>query len=116
MDIPEPDVCLPQLYQQFIRALVERFQPERRLGRLKEYTHYFARNYFFGHHLASKVQASSSLEEAWIRAVEFFGENDPGSASGLESPFDATVRGAAADCSNQNQASETSLSAVLTSF
>jgi tRNA-dihydrouridine synthase len=102
MDIPEPDVCLPQLYRQFTRALVERFPPERRLGRLKEYTHYFAKNYFFGHHLASKVQASSSLETAWARAMEFFGANDPCGIPGLESPFAVNGQDPEVDCSNQN--------------
>ena len=103
MDIPMPEVFLPGLYQNFIVALVERFQPERRLGRLKEFTHYFAKNYFFGHHLASKVQASITLEEAWLRAVAFFSNNDPHGAARLTSPFAATVRGAAGDCSNQSQ-------------
>jgi len=109
MDIPEHDVGLPYLYQQFIMALVERFQPDRRLGRLKEFTHYFAKNYFFGHHLASKVQASASLEDAWARAVEFFADNDPQDAVRLTSPFVVTVRGAAVDCSSQNRVSETLL-------
>jgi tRNA-dihydrouridine synthase B len=106
MEIPEPDVCLPYLYQKFIMALVERFQPDRRLGRLKEFTHYFAKNYFFGHHLASKVQASVSLEEAWSRSVDFFAENDPDGAGRLKSPFAWAVRGAEVDCSNQSRASE----------
>ena len=57
-------------------ALSERFQPERRLGRLKEFTHYFAKNYFFGHHLAAKVQASRSFVAACDRALTFFAEHD----------------------------------------
>ena len=91
MEIPMPDICLPHIYSNFIRALIERFQPERRLGRLKEFTHYFARNYFFGHHLASRVQSSISLEEAWLRSTEFFGANDTHGISGLVSPFALTV-------------------------
>ncbi|MCL2789626.1 MAG: tRNA-dihydrouridine synthase family protein [Desulfobulbus sp.] len=77
MDIPEPDIRLPQLYETFMGALIERFRPERRLGRLKEFTHYFATNYFFGHHLAAKVQASGSIEEAWRHAAAFFAANEP---------------------------------------
>ena len=38
------------LYLRFIELLEESFLPERRLGRLKEFTHYFAKNYPFGHH------------------------------------------------------------------
>jgi tRNA-dihydrouridine synthase B len=78
-----PKVCLPYIYQEYVTALIERFQPDRRLGRLKEFTHYFARNYFFGHHLASKVQASCSLQDAWRQAVVFFKANDPGKGEGL---------------------------------
>lgn len=103
VDIPEPEVCLPLLYQKFVVALVERFQPDRRLGRLKEFTHYFAKNYFFGHHLASKVQSSNSLKDAWLRAVEFFGENDPHGGDQLRSPFILPVPEGAADCSTQSR-------------
>jgi nifR3 family TIM-barrel protein len=70
--IAEPVVSLPAVYGGFLDLLCEHFKPERRLGRLKEFTHYFARNYEFGHHLASKVQASNSLEEAKERAGLFF--------------------------------------------
>jgi hypothetical protein len=51
---------------------------------LKEFTHYFARNYPFGHHLASAVQSSSSVEEAWTRAGSFFAGSDPGGWSVLQ--------------------------------
>ena len=54
-DISKPAPDLPLLYASFAAALVQRFRPERRLGRLKEFTHYFAKNYFFGHHLAARV-------------------------------------------------------------
>jgi tRNA-dihydrouridine synthase len=86
VELPAQEVCLPRLYQGFVTALVQRFLPERRLGRLKEFTHYFARNYFFGHHLAAQVQSSLSLEEAWSRAEAFFAANDP-LGGGLPSPF-----------------------------
>ncbi len=63
-----------ELYQRFIELLEESFAPERRLGRLKEFTHYFSKNYQFGHHLASAVQSSASVKEARQRALLFFGE------------------------------------------
>lgn len=74
--VPEPEVCLPILYCEYLQGLIHRFRPERRLGRLKEFTHYFASNYFFGHHLASRVQSSRSLADAWLRAVAFFNTSD----------------------------------------
>lgn len=89
MAVPERATDLPLLYQELVTALEERFSPERRLGRLKEFTHYFARNYAFGHHLASAVQASGSMDEAVIRARAFFARHDAAStgrvaAAGVE--------------------------------
>ena len=104
LEIPEPHICLPQLYQGYVDALIQRFQPERRLGRLKEFTHYFAKNYFFGHHLAAKVQASSSLDEAWEQAVAFFVVNDADGREGLVSPFSAKVE--VVDCSSRSPGTE----------
>lgn len=69
--VAETQVMLPEMYGKFIDHL-ELFRPEHRLGRLKEFTHYFARNYLFGHQLASRVQSSVSLEEARGRAGIFF--------------------------------------------
>ena len=71
-DIAEPTVSLPAVYGNFIELLGELFRPEYRLGRLKQFTHYFAQNYKFGHHLASRVQSSDSVEEARERAALFF--------------------------------------------
>jgi tRNA-dihydrouridine synthase B len=70
--IAAPEVSLPAVYESYIDHLNELFRPEYRLGRLKEFTHYFARNYKFGHHLASRVQSSSSVDEAGERAAVFF--------------------------------------------
>ena len=70
------EVNKPALYLRFIELLEESFLPERRLGRLKEFSHYFAKNYPFGHHLASAVQSSGSLGEARERACIFFAKNE----------------------------------------
>lgn len=70
--IAEPSVSLPVVYGNFVDLVNELFQPERRLGRLKEFTHYFAKNYKFGHQLGSRVQSSSSMNEARERADIFF--------------------------------------------
>jgi nifR3 family TIM-barrel protein len=70
--VAEAAVSLPAVYGMFIDLLNKHFRPEYRLGRLKQFTHYFAHNYQFGHHLASKVQASKDLEEARERADIFF--------------------------------------------
>jgi nifR3 family TIM-barrel protein len=89
-DIPRPTADLPAIYQRFTRDLQERFRPERRLGRLKEFTHYFATNFQFGHHLAAAVQSSQTFEQARRRAESFLlrhagetvsGEFDSGSTA-----------------------------------
>ena len=69
--IDQPTVSLPTVYGSFIDHL-ELYRPEYRLGRLKEFTHYFARNYQFGHLLASRVQSSVSVDEVRERAALFF--------------------------------------------
>lgn len=76
-NLPAPDICLPLIYQEFCENLVTRFRSERRLGRLKEFTHYISRNYPFGHHLASAVQSSGSFAQARKRAASFFTDHDP---------------------------------------
>lgn len=84
--VPSP-ADRPQLYRRFCELLEARFAAERRLGRLKEFTHYFAQTYAFGHTLASAVQGSRGLGEARGRAEAFFAANDPdvGAAPPVES-------------------------------
>jgi tRNA-dihydrouridine synthase B len=61
-----------RVYFRFIELLKERFVVERRLGRLKQFTHYFAENYMFGHQLATAIQTSISMDQAAERASAFF--------------------------------------------
>lgn len=68
-------LSLPEIYFRFVR-LLERFRPERRLGRLKQFTHYYGQNFTFGHHLAIAVQTSTSVEQAAERARQFFYPNE----------------------------------------
>lgn len=64
-----------EIYFKFIRLLEERFAPERQLGRLKQFTSYFAAPFPFGHHLAAAIQTCSSIEQARQRAAVFFAES-----------------------------------------
>lgn len=66
---------LSEIYGFFASELTENFPPERQLGRLKEFTHYFSRNFHFGHVLAMKAQSALTVKEALKRAGEFFDEN-----------------------------------------
>ncbi len=62
----------PDLYYRFYNILKDKFREERRLGRLKQFTHYFSRSYQFGHHLDTSVQASATFEKALENATVFF--------------------------------------------
>jgi len=70
--IADPVVSLPLVYGNFIDLINELFRPEHRIGRLKQFTPYFAQNYKFGHTLATRVQSSRSVDEARERAGIFF--------------------------------------------
>ncbi|MBI5102405.1 MAG: tRNA-dihydrouridine synthase family protein [Nitrospirae bacterium] len=74
-DIPAPAVSLPAMYAAFIEALEADYRAVYHLGRLKAFTHDFARNYKFGHSLACSVQSSRSMQEARERARAFFADN-----------------------------------------
>jgi tRNA-dihydrouridine synthase B len=74
-EIAKPKVSLPTVYGNYIELLKNLLRPEYRLGRLKEFTYYFAQNYKFGHHLATRIQASNSVDEAKERANVFFESN-----------------------------------------
>jgi len=63
---------LSKVYGSFMDLVTEIFPPERRLGRIKEFTYYFAENYKFGHLLSSRIQGSKSVGEARERAAIFF--------------------------------------------
>jgi tRNA-dihydrouridine synthase B len=62
----------PDIYCKFSEILKDKFRVERRLGRLKQFTHYFSRSYQFGHHLDTSVQSSATFKEALENATAFF--------------------------------------------
>jgi nifR3 family TIM-barrel protein len=73
---PKP-VNKPALYKQFIDILEATFPAGRQIGRTKEFTHYFCRNYAFGHHLGSKVQSCTTMEQVHGVARSFFMKQEP---------------------------------------
>lgn len=60
------------VYLQFIRSVETRFPEEKRLGRLKQFTRYYAESFTFGHQFASCIQSSATVREAKKRAEQFF--------------------------------------------
>jgi tRNA-dihydrouridine synthase len=73
--IEKPETEKSEIYSRFITLLEQRFAPERRLGRLKQFTRYFAASFQFGHHFAASIQNSDSIEQARRRAAVFFAES-----------------------------------------
>ena len=61
-----------EIFFDFITLLEERFAPERRLGRLKQFSRYYSASFNFGHHFAASIQNSSSIGEARDSAADFF--------------------------------------------
>ncbi len=64
-----------KVYETFYSYLQEDFPPEKCLGRLKEFTAYFARNFFYGHELYRLVQGSTTLSDAYESALNFLSNN-----------------------------------------
>ncbi len=60
-----------EIWQRFFRYVCEDFEPHKAIGRIKEYTAYFARNFMFGHELFRASQSASSLDELCERACRF---------------------------------------------
>jgi tRNA-dihydrouridine synthase B len=56
--------------------ILEDFSREKALGRIKEYSKYFAQNFLFGHEMYRKIQTACSLEILRENAMRFL-ESDP---------------------------------------
>ncbi len=68
-------------------ALLERYLPaERRLSRLKIFTHWLAQPLAFGHSLRTRVQSAGSLAEARDRIAAFFAACPAGASDGAAPP------------------------------
>jgi tRNA-dihydrouridine synthase B len=77
-----------EVWQRLYRYVNEDFPPEKAIGRIKEFTAYFARNFFFGHNFFSAVNSSQSLEALHDRALAFLSSNpqlalNPSTASNI---------------------------------
>ena len=64
-----------EVWETFHRYTLQDFPPEKAIGRIKEFSTYFARNFFFGHEFYRKVQGSKSLEEVYDSAMAFLNNN-----------------------------------------
>lgn len=83
---PEPR-DLQEIWERHTRYVLEDFPEGKAFFRVKAFTRYFSRNFFFGHNLHSIALSSTSLDELRARTGEFFSrgprvEDRPGT-SGL---------------------------------
>jgi len=53
------------------RYILEDFSEQKALGRLKEFTKYFAQNFLFGHVLKTNVNNALTVKSAYDVATEF---------------------------------------------
>ncbi len=60
-----------EIWNRYYGYVAEDFPPEKRIGRLKQFTAYFACNFFFGHELYRQVQGSRDCDTLRERADRF---------------------------------------------
>lgn len=71
--LPPLEIDYAEVWDRLYRYTLEDFPPERAFGRLKEFTAYFAQNFFFGHELHKGIQkahSSAEIREAAMRFLE----------------------------------------------
>jgi len=59
------------VWEKYYSYVLEDFSREKAVGRIKEFTKYFAQNFMFGHELAARVQSAQTLEILFERAQAF---------------------------------------------
>lgn len=73
-------VNLADTWQRLAAYVLEDFKPESAIGRIKAFTHYYARNFKFGHNFAAAIQSAPTLDALKERAESFLSkspETDP---------------------------------------
>ncbi|MDR0310993.1 MAG: tRNA-dihydrouridine synthase family protein [Acidobacteriota bacterium] len=60
-----------EIWDRLCRYTLEDFPPEKAIGRLKEFTAYFAQNFFFGHELFRESRRARNIEELRASALNF---------------------------------------------
>jgi tRNA-dihydrouridine synthase len=58
----KPNIDLKEVWMRFYSYTCEDFPPEKAIGRIKEFTIYYSKNFFFGHELFRAVQPSPNLD------------------------------------------------------
>jgi tRNA-dihydrouridine synthase len=67
----DPGIDYLDVWERFFRYVAEDFPRDRRLGKIKEFSSYYARSFFYGHELFRRVQSAGDLDTAHRRATGF---------------------------------------------
>jgi tRNA-dihydrouridine synthase B len=65
------EINYAEVWDRLYRYTLEDLPPERAIGRLKEFTSYFSKNFFFGHELFKRCQKARNLLEIREAAMRF---------------------------------------------
>jgi tRNA-dihydrouridine synthase len=69
--LPRLEIDHQEVWNRLYRYTLEDMPPERAFGRLKEFTFYFAKNFFFGHEMFKLIQKARNPEEIRDAANRF---------------------------------------------
>jgi tRNA-dihydrouridine synthase len=64
-----------EIWERFYHYVLEDFPPEKAIGRIKEFSFWYAKNFFFGHEFFRNTQSSPDLETLRNRALGFLDAN-----------------------------------------
>ena len=84
--LPVPEIDYVEVWERMYRYTMEDFPPDRAFGRLKEFTFYFAKNFFFGHEMDKGIQRAGTAEEIRAAALGFL-ESSPRLSASRGLPF-----------------------------
>jgi tRNA-dihydrouridine synthase len=73
--LPRLDIDYRDVWTRLYRYTLEDMPPERAFGRLKEFTFYFAKNFFFGHEMFKGIQKAGNPEQIREAAERFLDGN-----------------------------------------
>jgi tRNA-dihydrouridine synthase B len=69
--LPAVEVDYREVWDRYYGYVLEDLTPEKAFGRLKEFTFYFAKNFFFGHEMFKGIQKAKNAGEVRTAALAF---------------------------------------------
>ena len=73
--MPQIAISYAEVWERLYNYTCGDFPPEKTIGRMKQFTAYFAQNFFFGHELFRGVQNARNLDELRTAALHFLETN-----------------------------------------